>query len=74
VDPGVLGQIRTVGKGLATAGALVGLWFSKMYLGVELQVSFAGKCLKKQGEHEISCNGSRQSFAGSAGWGTHCLQ
>ena len=46
VDPGVLGEVGAVGECLAAAGALVGLWFSQVNLGVELQVGLAGEVLK----------------------------
>ena len=46
VDPGVLGQVGTVGKGFVTAGALVGLGLPHVDLGVELQVSLTRKNLR----------------------------
>ena len=36
VDPGVLGKVGTVGKGLVAAGTLVWLWFSHVDLRVQL--------------------------------------
>ena len=46
VDPGVLGEVGTVGEGLTATRALVGLWFSQMDLGVQLKVSLRSKNLK----------------------------
>ena len=55
VDPGVLGQVGAVGEGLAAAGALVGLGFSHVDLGVQLQVSFAREYLKRQLSIKKNC-------------------
>ena len=48
MDPRVLGQVGTVRERFATARALVGLGFSQVELGMELEVSFAGERLNKQ--------------------------
>jgi hypothetical protein len=48
VDPHMLRQIWTVGKGLAALAALVGLRLPHVHLGVQLQVSFGSEYLKQE--------------------------
>jgi hypothetical protein len=48
VDPGVLGQVGTVREGFIATGALVGLRLPHVDLGVQLQVGFTRKNLKKK--------------------------
>ena len=45
VDPRVLWEVGGVGESFATACTLVRFWFSKMDLGVQLEVRFGGKRL-----------------------------
>lgn len=45
VDPGVLGEVGAVGERFIARGTLVGLGFSHVDLGVELEVSFASEDL-----------------------------
>ena len=49
VDPSVLRQVGAVREGLVAGGALVGLGFSHVDLGVQLQVGFRCKDLKWKG-------------------------
>ena len=46
VNPGVLGEVGAVGKGLVAGCTLIRLGFSHVDLSMELQVCFAGKHLK----------------------------
>ena len=48
VDARVLGQVGAVGECFATAGALVRFRLPQVDLGVQLQVSFTGKHLKRR--------------------------
>jgi hypothetical protein len=48
VDSGVLGQVGTVCECFVTAGALVGLRLPHVDLGVQLQVGFTRKNLKRK--------------------------